>query len=257
MEFGVLGPVEVWLDGRAIAAGHARQRAVLAVLLLDAGRAVPAEVLIDRVWGEDPPRSVRNVVYGYVARLRALIADGHDPAVTLSRRPGGYALVAGPDQVDVSRFRRLAAEAGEARDDERAAAALGEALALWRGPALAGLDSPWLNAMRSTLELERGAAVLELNEIRLRRGGHAALAGELPAQAVAAPGDKRLIGQLMRALYRCGRQAEALRWFEQTRRHHPPCRRRAGASPRGVAAGTRHPPRPAVSRRRRGPGQAG
>jgi DNA-binding SARP family transcriptional activator len=220
MEFGVLGPVEVWANGRTVYAGHARQRAVLAVLVLGLGRAVPAETLIDRVWGEDPPGSVRNVVYGYVARLRALIADGQDPSVTLSRRAAGYQLQAGPDQVDLDRFRRLVTEAtAAAADDDRAAAALGEALALWRGPALAGLGSPWLNAMRATLELEHSAAMLDLNDIRLRRGEHAALAGELAGQAGAAPADERLIGQLMLALYRCGKQAEALRWHEQTRRY--------------------------------------
>ena len=89
MEFGLLGPVEVWVNGRPAFAGHARQRAVLAVLLLDAGRAVPVEVLIDRVWGEEPPRSARSVVYGYVARLRALIASAQDPGLSLPRRPGG------------------------------------------------------------------------------------------------------------------------------------------------------------------------
>jgi DNA-binding SARP family transcriptional activator/tetratricopeptide (TPR) repeat protein len=220
MEFGVLGPVEVWADGRPADAGHARQRAVLAVLLLDLGRAVPLEVLIDRVWGEDPPRSVRNAAYGYMTRLKALIARAHDPGITLSRRVGGYLLQAGPDRVDACRFRGLVAEASAAGgDDERAAALLGEAVALWRGTALAGLDSPWLNAMRATLELERAAAVLDLNEIRLRRGEHAALAGELAAQAAESPADERLIGQLMLALYRCGRQADALRWYEQTRRH--------------------------------------
>jgi DNA-binding SARP family transcriptional activator len=217
MEFGVLGPVEVWLDGRTVDAGHARQRAVLAVLALEAGRAVPAEVLIDRVWGEDPPRSVRNVLYGYVTRLKALLASGQDLGVTLSRRPGGYLLRAGPGQVDLGRFRSLVADAAAAGDDERAGAALGEAVGLWRGPALAGLDSPWLNGMRARLELERAGAVLDLNDIRLRRGEHGALAGELAAQAAAAPADERLIGQLMLALYRCGRQAEALRWFEQTK----------------------------------------
>jgi DNA-binding SARP family transcriptional activator/Tfp pilus assembly protein PilF len=217
MEFGVLGPVEVWLDGQAVAAGHARQRAVLAVLLLDMGRPVPLDVLIDRVWGEDPPRTVRNVAYGYVARLKALLARAQDPCLGLSRRPGGYLLQAGPDQMDLGRFRRLVA--GCAGDDERAAAELAAAVALWRGPALAGLDSPWLNAMRATLELERAAAVLDLNEVRLRRGEHAALAGKLAAQAAAAPADERLAGQLMLALYRSGRQAEALRWYEQTRRH--------------------------------------
>jgi DNA-binding SARP family transcriptional activator len=219
MEFGLLGPVEVRLNGRPADAGHARQRAVLAVLLLDLGRAVSPEVLIDRVWGEDPPRSVRNVAYGYVARLRALLISAGDPGVTLSRRPGGYLLQAGPDQVDLTRFRRLVAEAAAVDDDERAGAALDRAVGLWRGPALAGLDSPWLNAMRATLELERAGAVLDLNDIRLRRGEHGALAGELAAQAAESPADERLVGQLMLALYRCGQQAEALRWFEQTRRH--------------------------------------
>jgi DNA-binding SARP family transcriptional activator len=219
MEFGLLGPVEVRVNGRPAFAGHARQRAVLAVLLLDAGRAVPVEVLIDRVWGEEPPRSARSVVYGYVARLRALIASGQDPGVSLSRRPGGYLLQAAPDQVDLARFRRLVADAAAAGNDERAGAALGEAVALWRGPALDGLDSPWLNGMRATLELERAGAAADLNDIRLRRGEHGALAGELTAQAEAAPADERLTGQLMLALYRCGRKADALRWYELTRRH--------------------------------------
>jgi DNA-binding SARP family transcriptional activator len=220
MEFRLLGPVEVWLDGQPVAAGHARQRAVLAVLLLDAGRAVSAEVLIDRVWGEDPPQSVRNVLYGYVARLKALVVSGTDPCISLSRGPGGYLLQVGPDQVDLGRFRRLAADAADAAgDDRRAGAALGEAVGLWRGPALGGLDSPWLNAMRATLELERAGAVADLTDIRLRRGEHGALAGELAARAAESPADERLIGQLMLALHRCGRQAEALRWFEQTRQY--------------------------------------
>ena len=220
MEFGVLGPAEIWVDGRPVDAGHARQRAVLAVLLLESGRAVPLEALIDRVWGDDPPRSVRNVVYGYVGRLKALITSGQDPEVTLSRRPAGYLLQARPDQVDLRRFRLLVADAAAAAgDDERAGASLGEAVALWRGTALAGLDSPWLNGQRARLELERAAAVGDLRDIRLRHGEHAALAGELVAQAVGSPADEQLIGQLMLALYRCGRQAEALHWFELTRRH--------------------------------------
>jgi DNA-binding SARP family transcriptional activator len=218
VEFGVLGPVEVFVDGRPADAGHARQRAVLAVLVLDAGRVVPLEVLIDRVWGERPPRSVRNVAYGYVARLKALIAGGQDPDVSLSRRSEGYLLQARPDRVDVARFRRLVADASAVGDDH-AGEVLGEAVALWRGPALAGLDSPWLNGMRARLELERAAAMLDLNEIRLRRGEHGALVLELTAQAATTPADERLIGQLMLALYRCGRQAEALRCYERTRRH--------------------------------------
>jgi DNA-binding SARP family transcriptional activator/Tfp pilus assembly protein PilF len=220
VEFGVLGPVEVWVDGRPAGVGHARQRAVLAVLVLEAGRVVPLEMLVDRVWGEDPPRSVRNVVYGYVGRLKTLIAADLAPGVMLSRRAGGYLLQARPDQVDVHRFRGLAAEAAAAAgDDERAGVLLGEALALWRGSALAGLDSPWLDGQRTRLELERAAAAGDLRDIRLRRGEHAALAAELAAQAAESPADERLVGQLMLSLYRCGRQADALRWFEQTRRH--------------------------------------
>jgi DNA-binding SARP family transcriptional activator/tetratricopeptide (TPR) repeat protein len=220
MEFGVLGPVEVGLAGRPADVGQARQRAVLAVLLLELGRVVPLEVLVDRVWGERAPRSARNLVYGHVGRLRALVASGQDPAVTLIRRRDGYLLRAEPDQVDVSRFRRLVAEAAAAADDDhRAGVLLDEAVGLWRGPALAGLDSPWLNGQRARLELERAAAVLDFNDIRLRRGEHQALAGELVGQAAASPADERLISQLMLALYRCGRQAEALGWFEQTRHY--------------------------------------
>jgi len=204
--------------GESADAGHARQRAVLAVLLLDMGHVVLAETLIDRVWGEEPPASVRNALYGYVAKLRAVIADFADPEVTLFRRQGGYLLRAEADQLDLHRFRRLVTEASSASgDDKRAAGLLREALGLWRGPALAGLDSPWLNAMRDTLELEREAVVLDLNDIRLRQGEHRALVSELAGQAAARPADERLIGQLMLALYRSGRQAEALRWFEQTR----------------------------------------
>jgi tetratricopeptide (TPR) repeat protein/DNA-binding SARP family transcriptional activator len=192
---------------------------VLAVLLLDLGRVVSAEVLIDRVWGEDPPRSVRNVLYGYVARLRAVIAGAGDPDVTLTRYQGGYVLRAGQDQVDVYRFRLMVAEAAAAGDDERAAVLLQDALVLWRGPALAGLGGPWLDRMRDSLEMERVAAVLDLNDVRLRLGEHRALAGELPEQAASTPGDERLIGQLMLALYRSGRKAEALHRFERTRRY--------------------------------------
>jgi DNA-binding SARP family transcriptional activator/Flp pilus assembly protein TadD len=220
MDFGVLGPVEVRARGVLVDAGHARRRAVLAVLLLELGRVVSAEALIDRVWGEDPPPSVRNVLYGHVARLRAALAGAGDGGVSLSRRGAGYLLQADPEQVDLYRFRGLTGEAGAAAgDDVRAGALLGQALCLWRGPALAGLASGWLDRMRASLELERTAAVLDLTDVRLRQGQHAGLVAELVAQATATPADERLIGQLMLALYRSGRQADALRWFEQTRQH--------------------------------------
>jgi DNA-binding SARP family transcriptional activator/Tfp pilus assembly protein PilF len=218
MEFVVLGPVTITADGQSVPAGHARQRAVLAVLLLELGRVVSAELLIDRVWGDDPPASVRNVLYGYITRLKSVLASAPGPAVKLVRRPGGYQLQAEPGQVDLCRFRALVAEASTAADDDaRAGESLRAGLGLWQGPALAGLASPWLDAMRQRLELERAAAVLDLNDIRLRHGEHSTLVAELTGQAAATPTDERLIGQLMLALYRSGQQADALRWFEQTR----------------------------------------
>jgi DNA-binding SARP family transcriptional activator/tetratricopeptide (TPR) repeat protein len=218
MEFAVLGPVAIRVAGQPVAAGYARQRAVLAVLLLELGQVVPPELLIDRVWGEDPPESVRNVLYGNIARLKSVLARAPDAGVSLLRRPGGYQLQADPRQVDLYRFRALVAEAGgPTGDDARAARSLRSALRLWQGPALAGLASPWLEAMRHSLEMERAAAGLDLTDIRLRLGEHGALAAELAGQAAERPGDERLTGQLMLALYRDGKPGEALAAYQQAR----------------------------------------
>jgi DNA-binding SARP family transcriptional activator/Tfp pilus assembly protein PilF len=218
LEFRVLGPVEAGSPGQRIGIGHARQQAVLAVLILDLGRVVPTEQLIDRIWGDDPPATVRNVIYSYVARLKAAIADAADPATALVRRSGGYVLDAAPGQCDLHRFRTMVAGAATADDDEQAGAQLRSAVKLWRGPALAGLSGGWLDGMRDALELERRTALMDLNDIALRQGRHSGLIGELSEAATTQPADERLIGQLMLALYRSGRQADALRWFEQTRR---------------------------------------
>lgn len=218
MEFRVLGPVEVWGARGPLDAGHVKQRSVLAVLLLELGHLVPIELLIDRVWGDSPPASVRNNVYAYVAKLRSVIAEAGDNEVNLARQSGGYLLEADADRVDLHRFRGLAGEAATA-DDSLAGQLLSEALGLWRGPPLAGLHSPWLSGMREALESQRIGALLDLGDIALRHGEHAELRGKLATEAVAHPVDERLIGQLMLALYRSGRQAEALRWFEQTRCH--------------------------------------
>jgi DNA-binding SARP family transcriptional activator len=218
MEFRILGPVEVRAADQRIDIGHARQRSVLAVLLLDLGQVVPTERLIDRVWGEGPPASARNVLYGYVAKLKTALARAEDPHVMLARRPGGYLIEADRGQVDLCRFRHQVSEAAAGGCGEQAAALLRSALGLWQGSALAGLNSPWLNDMRDSLELRKMAAILDLNDIALRQGRHGALIGELTEAAAADPADERLIGQLMLALYRSGQQAEALRWFERTRR---------------------------------------
>lgn len=173
--------------GQRIDVGHARQRAVLAVLVLEPGRVVPAELLIDRIWADDPPATVRNVVYSYVARLKSAIAGAGDPAVGLGRRAGGYVLEAPADQSGLYRFRALVAQAAAAGADRQAEALLRGAVRLWRGPALASLTGAWLAGMRDSLELERRAALMDLNDIALRQSRHSALVSGLSEAATAHP----------------------------------------------------------------------
>ncbi|MFG2510832.1 BTAD domain-containing putative transcriptional regulator [Streptomyces sp. NPDC048584] len=218
VRFGVLGVVEVWRGDEPVDAGHARQRQVLAVLLMDADRVVPADVLVDRVWGEREPRRGREALYGYVSRLRrALAPSGAD----ILREQGGYRLTVGAAAVDAHRFRELSVRARSVRvadGDERRAALWEQALGLWRGEAFAGADTPWFNAQRSLLDQERLAAQGELVEARLRLGQHGALLAQLSAWAEQDPLDERVCGQLMLALYRSGRQADALECYEHARR---------------------------------------
>lgn len=217
MEFLLLGPIEAWTAGQRIDLGHARQQSVLAALLLDVGRVVPTDELIDRVWGEDPPGAARNGLSAYMTKLKAVLAGAEVEDVTLTRHSGGYILRADEDRIDACRFRHQIAEAAIAGSDERAEELLRGALSLWHGPALAGLSSPWLSTMRTNLALRKATAILDLHDIALRRGEHAALLGPLSAQAAANPIDERAVGQLMLALYRSGQQAEALRYYDQTR----------------------------------------
>jgi DNA-binding SARP family transcriptional activator/predicted negative regulator of RcsB-dependent stress response len=211
VEFGLLGPVEVRVDGRVVDVGHARQRCVLATLLVEANRLVPVDVLVDRVWGEQVPHRARNAVAGYVSRLRQVLA-GH---VGIAGRQGGYVLTADPLSVDLHRFDHLVELAR--RDQDNAAALLTEALGLWRGEPFSTLDTPWLATVRSALEARRFAALLDRNDLVLEQGGHTELLADLDATAAAFPLDERLAGQLMLALYRCGRQADALLRYEQIR----------------------------------------
>ena len=163
MEFRLLGPVEAWADDRSVDVGHARQRCVLTIMLLEAGHLVPTGLLIDRVWGHDPPNGALNVLYGYVTRLRkALGPYGCPPA----KGRGGYQLDIDPDTVDVHRFRRLLAEADTA-SAAQARTARDEALALWRGTPFGNATSPWLLAVRETLADQRLSAMLRRNEDHL------------------------------------------------------------------------------------------
>ncbi|WP_198680765.1 AfsR/SARP family transcriptional regulator [Lentzea terrae] len=211
MEFGLLGDVEVRVDGRTVDIGHARQRCVLAALLVDANRLVPVDALVDRVWGEQVPHRARNAVAGYMSRLRQVLpADAR-----ITGRQGGYVLTVDPLSVDLHRFDHLVARARF--EPDRAAALLTEALGLWRGEPFSTLDTPWLAGVRSGLEARRLAARLDLTDLALDQGRHTELLAELEAAHALSPLDERLAGQLMLALYRSGRQADALLRYEQVR----------------------------------------
>src|SRR5215475_11156756 len=150
VEFRLLGPVEVWIDGRRLDAGQPRQRAVLAALLVDAGRTVPIDTLIERVWGDEFPEQARVTLRAHLSRIRRLLeqAEQCEAAVALSRVPGGYLLRVDADQVDLHRFRRLAGA-------DSSVESLRAGLALWQGPPLAGLEGEWAGRMRELWSRER------------------------------------------------------------------------------------------------------
>ncbi|PSL54205.1 DNA-binding SARP family transcriptional activator [Saccharothrix carnea] len=213
-ELRVLGEVELRVRGFRVEVGHARQRSVLVALVMDANRVVTVDRLLDRVWAQHVPHRARDVVRNYVSRLRRPLAEA---GIAVERRSGGYVLHVDPDSVDVHRFHRLVDDARAATDDEHAAATFEQALGLWRGEAFAGLDTPWLDTVRQVLDQDRFGAEADRIDVELRRGGHAALLPTLRARATEHPLDERVAAQYMLALYRAGRQADALTEFDRVR----------------------------------------
>lgn len=220
IEISVLGGIEARIDGRGVDLGHLRRQSVFVGLLADANRLIPVDRLIDRVWGQHPPGGARSSLYSYVSRLRtALSAAGEDAVV--DRRQGGYVLSLSDeavDAVDLYRFRRLTLLARDASDEDASLALLEEALSLWRADAFGSLDNPWVNEFRESLRLERLRAELDRNDLLLRRGRQAERLGDLLSLAQRHPLDERLVAQLVLALYREGRTAQALEQYEVTRR---------------------------------------
>ncbi|HET9138476.1 AfsR/SARP family transcriptional regulator [Actinophytocola sp.] len=214
MEFRVLGSVEAAAGRTVVDLGPARQRCVLAALLVDAGEVVSADELVERVWGERVPVRARATLRTYLSRLRAA-------GVEIGRRAGGYVLPVDRDAVDLHLFRTLTARAAQAARSAQtggeAVDLLERALGLWHGAAFAGLDTPWLNALRDTLHTERTAAELDHVDLLLRAGRAGSLVAELSGRAAANPFDERVAGQLMLALFRSGRQPEALAVYQQVR----------------------------------------
>lgn len=218
MDYRILGPLEAWTGERQLPLGGPRQRALLAILLLRANEAVSTDRLIDELWGERPPATAANTVQVYVSQLRKTL-EARDAIET---RAPGYAVRVRPGELDLHRFEELAGRGRRALAGGRAgeaAEALRAALELWRGPALADL----------AFEAFAGAAVLRLEELRLAAleerleadlalGRHTELVPELEAIVAEHPLRERARGQLMLALYRAGRQADALDAFQEARR---------------------------------------
>jgi DNA-binding SARP family transcriptional activator len=218
VEFRVLGPVEIWLDGRSLGLGSPKEACVLAALLLPAGHPVSAESLIDHVWGTDLPGKVRASLWSYIARLRKILAMSDE--ARLVKRSGSYVLETSRESIDLYRFRRLRAEAkaiAERGAHEQAARLLREADQLWRGEPLAGLQGDWARQTRGALEQERVAAILDRVAAEFALGKDADLATDLAELVSRYPLVETIVEQLMIALYRTGRQAEALDAYRQAR----------------------------------------
>jgi len=213
MEFRILGPLEVREGQRLLPIAGLKPRALLGALLLHANEIVSTTRLVDELWGERAPATAEKLVQGYVHALRKQL--GADALVT---QPPGYRLQVGPGELDLAEFRRLADEA-RAAGLEQGVELRKRALALWRGPPLADIvfegparhESGRLGELRLATQIERIDAELEL-------GRHAELIAELEGLVAAHPYQERLRGQLMLALYRSGRQAEALQAYQSVRR---------------------------------------
>jgi DNA-binding SARP family transcriptional activator/tetratricopeptide (TPR) repeat protein len=213
MRFGLLGEVRAWRPDGPVDIGHSRQSSVLAALLFDANRLVSVGQLLDRVWGDRPPPTARGTLSTYLTRLRQALAP-----VPIERRSGGYQITVEPGALDLDRFTDLIANAREARDDQLAARSYELAFELWRGEPLPHLDTPWANDMRALLTRQRYAADLDHTDVRLRLGEHASLLADLAARAAEHPLDERVAGQLILALHRNGRQADAVAHYQDFQR---------------------------------------
>jgi DNA-binding SARP family transcriptional activator len=222
--FRVLGTVTVVdPDGAPVPIGAPRRRAVLAALLLHRGAYLSVERLVDMLWPATPPPTAATMVHGAVAGIRKVLEpDRHAAGYrTLVTRDGGYVLDVMPEQVDAARFERLLA-AGRQMVDESptfASGLLAEALAQWRAPALSGVEEPFARAAAARLDELRLQCVELHAGVELRLGHHQAVVAEIEDLVAAEPLREGLCAQLMIALYRCGRSAEALAAYRTLRRN--------------------------------------
>ncbi|MGW0699615.1 AfsR/SARP family transcriptional regulator [Streptomyces sp. NPDC002867] len=216
LHFSVLGPVRVWRGAETLPPGSPQQRALLAALLLRDGRTATASELIDAIWGEEPPSQALAAVRTYASRLRKSLS-----AAALVSESGGYALRVGRDALDLAVAQELAAEADKARsagDRSQARTLINKSLGLWDGEPLANVPGPYAENQRAWLEEWRLQLLETRLDLDLELGCHAEAVSELTALTAAHPLRERLRELLMLALYRSGRQAEALAVYADTRR---------------------------------------
>ncbi len=223
MDFHILGPIEALDEGQPVTLGGSKLRAVLALLILHRGETLSSDRLIDELWGEEPPATAAKTLQVHVSRLRKALASGADKAggEIVVTSPHGYGLEVDADRVDAHRFERLLEEGRSQLAAHRPAKALDvleHALALWRGPVLADLSyEAFAQAEIARLEDLRVAAVEQLIEAKLALGRHAEVVGQLETLIAEHPYRERLRAQLMIALYRCDRQADALQAYQDAR----------------------------------------
>lgn len=216
MEYRILGPLEILDEGSTLVVAEGRERTLLLLLLLQRSRPISVDAIVDALWADEPPASAAKVVQNYVLRLRKAL--GHDVVATVS---GGYALRADDDEIDAARAASLLADGRSAlrRDDPREAERLlTKSLALWRGEPLADVRyTTFAQAEIARLDELRLSTVEERNDAQLRLGEHVLLVPELEQQVRDQPFREHLRGQLMLALYRSGRQADALAAYQSAR----------------------------------------
>jgi DNA-binding SARP family transcriptional activator len=220
--FEVLGPVRAWHDGTELDLGSPQQRAVLAILLLSRGWQVPRDVLIDAIWGDDPPRAAPGTIRTYISRLRRCLdpVTGYRATELITSIGDGYALTPGAVTVDADVFTRYVADAHEARDEADTATAatqLRAALGLWRGMPLAGIQGPYADSQRTRLAELHMAATEDRLAMDIESGGQLPAIAELRTLLNEHPLREKLSELLMLALYRAGRQADALSVFTDAR----------------------------------------
>jgi DNA-binding SARP family transcriptional activator len=230
IDFRLLGPVEAYVGSERIDIGYPMHRLMLALLLAAKGRSVSVEWLMDQMWGEQLPKTARDLIYGYISDLRTFLSRGREGGgELLPQHNGGYRVQVELDHVDACRFedlvkrgRRLAGQ-----NDAEAVQLLRAALDQWGtsiggirgGEPLAGLPGPWAAEFRTSLEQQRLSALVDCMEAELRLGHHNEIIPELAELVGSNPANEQLAAILMRAQYQVGRQADAMGTYQRIRRH--------------------------------------